>query len=365
MGNLYVFGDSHSLIWGGVFPGGAPPNKFDRVKVHHLGPALAYNLINDSDDLGKYGQKILDILIGVLDCDAVMLCFGEIDIRTRVILNAHQNSTQIEEETIKIADRLLLAGKLISLKLSKPIFLWGPLPSQPRFANQWNISLPTAGTEFERNYSTQIFNEHLKNSCANSDCLYFFSVFDSLVDPFLISKKDFLPDGCHLSYPGLELAIASFNNTIKINNLDLDNFFINKSYSIKNIRKIDYFVANIIPYPAPQYSIKKSQTSHSSDHILKIDTQYVRYDLGYGSFVKKISFDLPEGFTEDNLDLLFFGVGIDPLSYEGLDIIVVGNVCNIILEKAYLVRYLCVNTSLNHHINLNNLEVYEETLINK
>ena len=45
---ILVFGDSHSVIWSGSDILGKKRNLFKGVDVHHLGPALAYNLLDDT-----------------------------------------------------------------------------------------------------------------------------------------------------------------------------------------------------------------------------------------------------------------------------------------------------------------------------
>ncbi len=89
-----IVGDSHSVIWEGNNVACKQNHSlFEGVKVVHLGPALAYNLLNkDQSALGKWGTNVVEIIQRLLASDVqingVMLCFGEIDIRTQVIARA-------------------------------------------------------------------------------------------------------------------------------------------------------------------------------------------------------------------------------------------------------------------------------------
>ena len=78
--NLFVFGDSHSVIWGGnnVAFGVSKTSKFANVNICHLGPALAFNLINaDGIKLGKWGAGILSILSKEKNCRVQSCCVLE------------------------------------------------------------------------------------------------------------------------------------------------------------------------------------------------------------------------------------------------------------------------------------------------
>ena len=123
MKKILIFGDSHSVIWG--------KSPFaSNIEVFSLGPALAFNLIQEQPDtrskwfdlikiknggLSKSGKQIFKILSknqSLKDC-AVMLCFGEIDIRTQIVKRAIKNHTNIEYEANKISEKLVLFAKTI------------------------------------------------------------------------------------------------------------------------------------------------------------------------------------------------------------------------------------------------------------
>ena len=56
---IKVIGDSHSVIFGGnTMNDFEKPSNFPEVDVKHLGPALAYNLMDNNSQLGKWGQAI-------------------------------------------------------------------------------------------------------------------------------------------------------------------------------------------------------------------------------------------------------------------------------------------------------------------
>ena len=117
MQKILIFGDSHSVIWG--------KSPFaSNIEVFPLGPALAFNLIQEQPDtrskwfdlikiknggLSKSGKQIFKILSknqSLKDC-AVMLCFGEIDIRTQIVKRAIKNHTNIEYEANKISGQVI------------------------------------------------------------------------------------------------------------------------------------------------------------------------------------------------------------------------------------------------------------------
>ena len=80
---LHVFGDSHSQIIGGgiVLDPADAQHKFRNVTVHWLYEALAYNLMDGSGAVGKHGATVLEQLATVPTPSAILLVFGEIDLR--------------------------------------------------------------------------------------------------------------------------------------------------------------------------------------------------------------------------------------------------------------------------------------------
>ena len=90
---LHIFGDSHTQILGGglvINPQNdeTKSNRYKNIKIHRLKGALAFNLIDSDSNLLKWGIYISNCLRLETNVTAIMLVFGEIDIRVHVIKNA-------------------------------------------------------------------------------------------------------------------------------------------------------------------------------------------------------------------------------------------------------------------------------------
>jgi len=253
MKKILIFGDSHSVIWG--------KSPFaSNIEVFSLGPALAFNLIQEQPDtrskwfdlikiknggLSKSGKQIFKILSknqSLKDC-AVMLCFGEIDIRTQIVKRAIKNHTNIEYEANKISEKLVLFAKTIYENFGLISFIWEPIATMSSGIDNFNGSYPTVGSELERNYATRIVSAGLREKSNKllelGFPIYSFGICEKL-SPNYLTDAAFYEDGVHLNYIGLDLAVTSFNKLCEKHNLsDFKNFFGYTLLSDKS-KKVDY-----------------------------------------------------------------------------------------------------------------------------
>ena len=126
-GQLLVFGDSHSVIWGGTDVGTKQQYRHVQdVKTFHLGPAFGFNLLDrDTDQPGKWGTQVLTLIDeeqarGTV-ISGILLAFGEIDARTQVIRRAIQSGTSIETSAAVIARRICSFAAQLQRRVAAPV----------------------------------------------------------------------------------------------------------------------------------------------------------------------------------------------------------------------------------------------------
>jgi len=223
-GIIYVIGDSHVNFFGGnekidfipLLNGiNTSKNLYPLFKTFHLGPALAYNL-SILESQSKALEKTLFLIEQKIipASSVIMLCFGEIDIRTRVLKQAEKQNKPIEDIIDIILNNYLIYIKMILNKGHK-VICWGPIASQKK---EWENSpeFPRYGSEIERNKATEIFNIKLE-LLAKKYNFYFCSVFKYLIDSNYITQNDVIFDGCHLAQKNLDVVLKELiNNTIFI-----------------------------------------------------------------------------------------------------------------------------------------------------
>jgi hypothetical protein len=220
---LLVFGDSHSIIWEGNNVSGRPnQSKFPNVKVFHLGPALAFNLTNHTDGLGKWGEQIFSFMDTTesLNATAIMLCFGEIDVRTQVVKRTLDSQLTTQDVVTNIVKHLnSFAEKLFNLT-KVPILLWEPVSTSKEIS--LDSDFPTIGGEIERNIATIMFSDISREFCERSRTngmqIYSFGIANQLMNSYE-TKPEFFEDGCHLNNNGLNLGIESLKDLCINNNL--------------------------------------------------------------------------------------------------------------------------------------------------
>jgi hypothetical protein len=222
---LYVVGDSHVIIYSGLpySPNNLFPEdtKFPNVKVRHIGPKLAYHLMNSEIEIGKNGQIILDLLKSLNDITALLFSSGEIDIRTQAIKQSEKQSISLRESTEIIAKKIIDFLKLLRTQYSFPIFIDGIKCSG---VGDQDPNQPKYGDLRTRNLASLYFDAYLKTECYSIENCYYISVIDDLITSKLETKADYLIDGCHLNEKALALIKYKFGKIAKENNIQ--NYFL-------------------------------------------------------------------------------------------------------------------------------------------
>lgn len=297
---LIVIGGSHAVIWGGGLFGESAPvaatDQFHGVDVRHLGSGLAYHLLDaDGLHLGKIGLRVFDNLLSTpLDnTAAVMLCFGESDIRTEVIRQARHAGISIETSSKKVAQRLLKFSELLHDKIDKPIFIWAPLPTANSFFPRYSASLPYVGSPQERNFATQVFFDELQHGEKEfkDKPIYSFGIISDLMNQLLLTNPDYYVDGCHLNHKGMQLAIQAFQDVAKAHGYSFPNFFLPKTLALT------YTTKRVVDIRIQHMSSILEEAEHSLDSdptksfIFSTDHEnhpLVLLQLSYAAFVSKI-----------------------------------------------------------------------------
>lgn len=323
---LFVFGDSHSVIWGRrlISRESSRESKFPLVKIHHLGPALAYNLMGTDGDVGKWGKEIISLLNNTdLPCSSLMLSFGEIDIRLHVIKRAIASGKSIDETVSIIVQRYIEFIDILRSKVSVPMFVWGPLASAKDFT-PYDPIFSCIGSEVERNSATKSFNNMLKVSCKKLDRVYFFSLSEKYIDLTLSTKDNLIDDCQHMGLGALEEAIAVFNSIIKDNGLNLPDYFdLSPSLRqggahMKNISgnaRIIHMSSNYeteLPKSIMRDVSNKGYVFHTNND----DNPSVLIDIGYAAAVRSLLiFNRFDGYKERTRTIeIFTGNNLSTLS---------------------------------------------------
>jgi len=181
---ILSIGDSHSRLF----------SNLDGVKVLHIGPVTAFNLVKENSST-KGREKLLEILDVNSPSDvAILLSFGEIDIRAHVIKAAIKSRISVRESAVRTASKYSTAiSEILSRGFS--VLVQGVHASGSTYDNQ---SFPAVGRVEDRNYAVKQFNQYLRSFCISQSIPY--SFLDSLVvDGNLKTKNEYMCDGCHLN----------------------------------------------------------------------------------------------------------------------------------------------------------------------
>jgi hypothetical protein len=372
-GKLRVFGDSHSVIWGGcLLLKEAHHSKFPMVDLHHLGPALAFNLVLDDYALGKWGTQIVEALSKCQDTtSAVMLSFGEIDIRTQVVRRAHQDAISLDESAGRVADRLLTFAHFLRNAIDVPLFIWGPVASAASTAG-WNADQPNVGTELERNLATRAFTSYLRKGCERLDGIYLLSILDRLVTPTFATRSEFFEDGCHLNLEGLGLAIAEFNRVVAANGLELPDYFdMSALCGAADIGYREIFGRCAIAAASPLMPQGKSTAPKADQawifHTQEVPSPFVLIDVGYGALIESIRIFNRRDRFQERARTLTVSVGIDPdhlrTVHEQSEVFGVdGTPLTVRPGRLEPVRFIMLRLKERTCLHLGKIEVFEQTL---
>lgn len=289
---LHIFGDSHTQILSGAsLKQNDSQPKFKSIKSHWFHGALAWNLMDNDYKIGKWGEKIFEALHASDDVTAIMLVFGEIDIRAHVIKRAFLNNQPPLVNAYEVCDRLFSFAQILKKSFSQPVFILSPIPSAPDFASKTNV--PVLFSNKERNYITYCFGERLKSLIQNTPGIFMVDIFDELVDSVLNTRGEYYEDGMHLNYSGLNVFIKKFRQLVSLeklllldyynpNQLKYSDVFFEKDISSKC--KIVKYSSSIDKSTSLAYNKKRNITYQS----LNEQSPYILIDIGYMPFISKI-----------------------------------------------------------------------------
>lgn len=298
MKSLLVIGDSHSVIWGGndVLAGVGAPVRFTGVQVVHLGPALAFNLIDRSSQaLGKWGLQVESYVnvhqVSAENTAAILLCFGEIDIRTQIVRRAAESGQNLQSVVKSVVDRLFAFVRWLHNHTKVPVLVWEPVPTSSSKDFSFNPAFPAVGSELERNVATQLFSlaaqEHAEQMCGSGARVYAFGAFDELTSG-LETCPEFFRDGCHLNLLGLSIAVRKLRTLSQTYGLGLEDHFPPSVFTRDSPVLADISAtAKIQVFPN---AIPGRQASRLVDPIYtgEGENPYVLFDLGFAALVRKI-----------------------------------------------------------------------------
>lgn len=225
--SLYVFGDSHSLIFQGRDTLELTECVFPRVRVRHLGPCLAFH------SNGKSYDEIAEVLKSAGDVGAVLLSFGEIDIRTQILKRVDLNHTTPEHETRSVVQVLMATARRLYETFKKPVIIFEPIPTIGWWADACapNADFPIYGSEYDRNYATYLFSKYVRDSIALLDKkgeeapeIYSFGIYRQIAPRFMSRYKFFRSDN-HLNLRGFGLVLHAFRVMCLANGVDFYKFF--------------------------------------------------------------------------------------------------------------------------------------------
>lgn len=201
---IVSIGDSHSCFF----------ENLNYIKINHIGPVTAYNLMKENST--TRGREIFyDFLKTENSNDtALLLSFGEIDLRVHVVKASLRDFISIKDSAINTAKRYIMFIDEI-LNLGWTILVQGPSASGEERA--LNLDYPYSGSIVERNQATIIFNNELENYCKQNSIL-FASLCDLSIDQnTFVTKSEYLFDGCHL-YKDPYLQSIMISRYINFNN---------------------------------------------------------------------------------------------------------------------------------------------------
>lgn len=187
---IHTIGDSHAKL---------PWESIPNVKVHHLGPVLAYSVGRDGLDRVNISN------IKLKPNDYIVFSFGEIDCRSHIHKHIYNTSYKKQIDyiienyfnTIDLNKKLLNFNVNICINNIPPVF---PHVRNGSIIKHPNSKYPYLGTDEERKTYVEYFNEILKKYCLLKNYI-FIDIYEQYQDEtgFLNSK---LSDGSvHIKNP--------------------------------------------------------------------------------------------------------------------------------------------------------------------
>jgi hypothetical protein len=209
---IFVIGDSHSIFWSGLaeckpFKHGidVPLEQNNFFRVFHLGPCLAYSM-NQYGTL-TLGREKVEYLLShehITKNSTIMCAFGEIDLRVHILKGGEK---EMRPRLLKSLNNYLEFLEFLHSE-KHDVICYGPIASQK---DDWRMNerYPRAGSEYERNNATLLYNTLLADQCKKRN-MNFITLFHDMVDSELRTNEAYIGDECHLSPSVYEFARQKF-----------------------------------------------------------------------------------------------------------------------------------------------------------
>lgn len=194
---IHIIGDSHVLAF-----------QHPILKVHYLGAVTAYNLVNENSS-SKGREKLFKVINSLKKTDAVLLVFGEIDVRIHIYNQYIKNKRKVPIK--KLIGNVIANYSQVIKEIKEKNFrvgVYNIVPPGPQ-ANIYNYSYYAKWQV--RLEITQLMNKQLRLFCKKNG-VFFIDVFDKVVnsnDIFEESfrKEEFIFDDVHLNDKVTKLVI--------------------------------------------------------------------------------------------------------------------------------------------------------------
>ena len=203
-GKIHVIGDSHSTTFSG-YPG---------FTVHWIGPATAYNLIEDNSSTKS--KAIIFRLLHNIDMNAkILFVFGENDCRVQVY-NAYMSEKQVKPIEDYIKDTVTRYGKFLKLLQERKGLDFAVLTVPPAVYGGQRYKLSHYASKEVRARINKEFNEQLKLFCQenNIKCI---DIYDKLATEDGLIKLNYLRDDIHLNRDVIPFVVEELKKVNMIN----------------------------------------------------------------------------------------------------------------------------------------------------
>ena len=178
---IIAFGDSHVLLF----------NDINNFEAHNVGAATAHNLIVKNTTTSGREKIFKQLKKSDPAKDAVLLSFGEVDIRANIIKYCYRNSLSIKQCVEIVVSRYISFAKEI-VDLGFQVLIYGGYGA----GNDRN----SYGTEKQRNAVAKSWNKTLEDASKNIGAIYF-SLFDIFFNEKQCATDKWpLSDGFHLEH---------------------------------------------------------------------------------------------------------------------------------------------------------------------
>ena len=233
---IYCIGDSHVSLFTGLntiapyWPSNAR-SILPQFSVLHIGPVLAYNLIEKKSSTGFY-HKISEILEkNIPPSSWVLISSGEIDCRAHLIKQALSNNSSLEEVARICVDRYFKGIEKL-MQTGHKFIIYNAIPSTRK--NKPNTAFPSYGNCKKRNEVTMLFNKFSQDNCTSRKII-FLHTYNFFIHKNGLTNRKFYRDRIHLSQRALLPTMIELEKTLTGFNFDLPSSLENTRPSTKEI----------------------------------------------------------------------------------------------------------------------------------